>query len=388
LGIYIQAIIDATKLGILSANGTLGADDRLNRIVTFLDSRQLSSNGEPYATYQTATGDPYGTDVQDAADAGALLVALSNLRVFRPDFTVTIDSIVYNRTNYVPFEQAVDALTKSTSLYDYYVANGFADFWPNPSSNVAATILNNIASAPTVSTYGVALPISDLSCEPVLLCVFNLAPNALVNGIANQLYLAQQARYNATGKFTAFTEGNTGLPNPSYIYEWVVDDDGSTWTINSVTGQENVSLTPIIYYKAAVGLLALNDTSYTESMASYLESMLPTPTSGYADGVDENGRVDKSVIDKTNGMIIEAALYAINSRNFPTTSPKPSADQPGMNAMENWVILAIIAGIVVVGFGLFVKILIGFKRGKSSKPQFTLNCSCAPLEHRYFFDPS
>ena len=29
-----------------------------------------------------------------------------------------------------------------------------------------------------------------------------------------QVYLAHEARYNATGKFVAFSEGNTGLNNP------------------------------------------------------------------------------------------------------------------------------------------------------------------------------
>jgi len=313
LGVYIQAIIDVTKMGILSTSGSWGADARFNKIFAFLESRQLSSNGVPYTWYQSANGDPYGTDVQNAADAGALLVALNNLRVYRPDLAGTINSIVYNRTNYAPFEQAVAALTNSTNLYDYYVASGFAGFWPSPFSTETNSILNNIVSAPTVSTYDVALPISDLTCEPVLLSVFNLAPNALLNGVANQLYLAQEARYNATGKFCAFSEGNTGLDNPSYVYEWVVTHNGSTWTIDSDTGQENVGISPIIYFKAAVGLLAMHDTSFTESMVSNVESKLPAPTSGYADGIDESGRVDTSDIDKTNGMIIGAALYAINN---------------------------------------------------------------------------
>ena len=44
------------------------------------------------------------TDEQNAADTGELLVALNNLRVFRPDLADTINNIVYNRTNYAPLE--------------------------------------------------------------------------------------------------------------------------------------------------------------------------------------------------------------------------------------------------------------------------------------------
>jgi hypothetical protein len=324
LGVYIQTVIDVTQLGILGTSGAWGSDARFSKILTFLETRQLSSSGVPYVWYQSANGDPYGTDVQIAADAGALLVALNNLRVFRPDLAGTINSIVYNYTNYAPLEQAVQTLTSSPSIYDYYVASGFAGFWPSAFSTLASSILNNIVSAPTLSTYGVTLPISDLTCEPLLLSVFNLAPNSELESLAYQVYLAQDAKYNATGEFVAYSEGNTGLDDPSYVYEWIVRSDGSTWEIDSDTGQTNVGISPIIYFKAAVGLLAMYDTTYTENMVSSIASKLPTPSDGYSDGVDDYGRVDTTTIDKTNGMIIAAALYAIDNPPSPTPTPTPT----------------------------------------------------------------
>src|SRR5450759_4399544 len=47
LGVYIQAIIDTNQLGILSTGGTWGADARINKILAFLQTRQLTSNGFP-----------------------------------------------------------------------------------------------------------------------------------------------------------------------------------------------------------------------------------------------------------------------------------------------------------------------------------------------------
>jgi hypothetical protein len=323
LGVYIQAIIDANQLGILSNSGTWGADSRLTKIMSFLQTRQLNQNGLPYVWYQSANGYSYGTDQQNAADAGELLVALNNLRVFRPDLAGAINNIVFTRTNYALLEQNVDSLTNSKNLYDYYVACGFAGFWPSRFSSLAGSILDNIVSAPTVSTYGVLLPVSKLMCEPMLLSVFNLAPNAKLNGLADLVYLAHEARYTATGKFAAFSEGNSGLDNPSYVYEWVVKQDGSTWVIDD--GVVNVGVVPIVYFKAAVGLLAIHNSAFTEGMVSYVESKLAYPSSGYSDGVDENGRVDWSIIDKTNGMIIEAALYATTSHPIPTPIPAPTS---------------------------------------------------------------
>ena len=130
LGVYIQAIIDADKLGIISDNGTYGADWRFNKILTFLETRPLTSDGQPYDRYCTANGQNEDDSAQVATDAGNLLVALNNLKDYRPDLASTIDYIVYNRTNYEPEREAVSAVAGSVDIYDYYVACGFADFWP------------------------------------------------------------------------------------------------------------------------------------------------------------------------------------------------------------------------------------------------------------------
>ena len=418
LGIYIQAIIAANQLGILSTDGPWGADARINKTLTFLQTRQLSLNGVPYVWYQSTSGNPYGLGQQSAADAGEFLMALNDLRVFRPDLTETINYIVYNRTNYSPLEQSVDYLTSSTNIYDYYVATGFASFWPTRFSTLPNSILNNIVSAPTVSTYGVELPISILTCEPLLLSVFNLPSNAKLNSLADQVYSAHEARYNATTKFTAFTEGNTGPGFViSYVYEWVIKDDGSTWTIEDA-GQGKVDIVPIIYFKAAVGLLAMHNTPFTRNMASTIESQLPTPSKGYSDGIDENGRIVTYTTDK-NGMIIQAALYAIrklqnptptpisssspgSSTPTPTFSPLPagsptptstlsplvsptlfpsSSTGPFLNNQRINMYVMVFVALILLGCASLV-IVIGFKRRNASKSDLVLCMS--PARYYYF----
>ena len=93
LGVYIQAIIDAEKLGIISNNGTYGADWRFNEILAFLETRPLTSDGQPYAWY-TTDGQNRDDSGQVATDAGNLLVALNNLKDYRPDLASRIDYIV------------------------------------------------------------------------------------------------------------------------------------------------------------------------------------------------------------------------------------------------------------------------------------------------------
>jgi hypothetical protein len=225
----------------------------------------------------------------------------------------------------------------------------------------------------------------------LFLSAFNLAPNAKLDGLAEQVNLASAARYIATGKFVAFSEGNTGLDNPPYVYEWVVKEDGSTWTIDD--GQNAAAISPIIYFKAAVGLLAMHDTPFTENMVSYIESKLPSPSSGYSDGVDENGRVANSDIDKTNGMIIQAAFYAINNLPGPTPTPtsnstptpSSSVNPFGTNPVGTWYVIVFIAVLLAVGCVRFVQVIIGFRKGKSPESTNLCQSSVAPFRIPLFF---
>ncbi|MGD0996404.1 MAG: DUF3131 domain-containing protein [Candidatus Bathyarchaeia archaeon] len=334
LGVYIQAIIDAEKLGIISNNGTYGADWRFNKILAFLETRPLTSDGQPYDRYCTDDGQNQDDSVQVATDAGNLLVALNNLKDYRPDLASSIDYIVYNRTNYGPECEVVSALAGSVNIYDYYVACGFADFWPSQFSSEANTILNNIVNAPAVETYGVALPEAKVTSELLLLSIFNFQqPAAGLLNLSRQVYLAEEARYNATGKYTAFSEGNIGGVNGvTYVWEWVVLPNGSTWVIEK-DETSVISVTPVVYLKVAVGLDAIYNTNYTQSMVDAIEPVSLT-NSGYRDGVNENGQVVSTVIDKTNGLILAAALYAINNN---VSAPYPSLVS---SQSKNWLLVA------------------------------------------------
>ena len=286
---------------------------------------------------------------------------------------------MFTRTNYAPLEQAVDSLQNSKNIYDYYVANGFAGFWPSRFSTLASTILDNIVLAPTVLTYGIPLPNSKLTCEPLLMSVFNLDGNIKLNGLADIVSLAHEAKYHATGKFAAYSEGNTGLDNPAYVYEWVMKEDGSAWTIDD--GAVNGGIVPIIYFKAAVGLLAISDTAFTENMAQYVESKLPSPSKGYSDGVDENGRVDNSDIDKTNGLIIEAAVFAVNNLPGPTStgSSNPTSNLPIGDAAKDWYIIVFIGALFIAGAVAFIQVIVGVRKKNSRKlVNLCVNYSSAP----------
>ena len=319
LALYIQAVLDVEQLGILSSSGAWGVGDRLDKVLAFLENRPLMWDGLPYLMYSSSSG-KNSTDIQQVAtDAGCLFVSLKNVEAAKPDLKQRIDNIVYNLTNYERRRVSVDILlgqlekgTREANIYDYYVTCGFACFWPERFSKEADAILNLTVSGLKVNYYGVNLPAAKITSDPLLMGIYNFAqPDARLIELSKQAYLAQEIRFNMTGKYTAFSEGSSdsGL----FVYEWIASDDGRMWVVQ--TGDSNdvdtdVLITPIVFLKAATGFLALYNTSYAQNMVQYLLKQVPC-SGGFGLGVDENGRVIRVAADVSNGLIVSAARYAV-----------------------------------------------------------------------------
>jgi len=328
LGVYIQAVIDANKTGLISNDGLWGSSARLEMIVSFLETRELNNASYPYWFYQAKDGRDYHADSDlatspvDVVDTGRLFVALSNLEAFNSSLAPRINNIVYNtygnRSNYAALVPGIKADSQSsTSIYAYYVANGFESFWPNQLFNATNNILNNMHSAGNVTTpEGVSLPLAAILGDPLYCSVFETISNAQLMALAHQVYLAHEAYYNATlqatgtGVYRAFSEG--GSLSYSWTYEWVVLPDNRTWTILDSKNQP-FNINPIIYTKIAISFLALYNTTFAHNMVVYLERTLPDPVHGYGEGVDESGAQLTGAGSNTNGLILDAANYAIQS---------------------------------------------------------------------------
>jgi hypothetical protein len=130
--------------------------------------------------------------------------------------------------------------------------------------------------------------------------------------LMKQVYAAQVAYYDATGAWAAWSEGSSS--GNGYVYEWIVAPNGSTWQITNATQFYFDGISPVIFYKAAFGFLALYNTTYALNMVIALERALPTPTNGYYDGMDTSGSLDAgNPGSDTNSLILDAALYFIQN---------------------------------------------------------------------------
>ena len=152
---------------------------------------------------------------------GTYLISLKNIQDFygsSSSFATRINNIVYVRTNYEPEAQVAATLVANNfpnDVYHYYLALGFASFFDNrPWSDgfianytaEAKTILNNILILLRFPCGchpygGVTLPKADILCEPLLLAIFSQhQPDPALLSFSKQVYLVQEARYNATSK--------------------------------------------------------------------------------------------------------------------------------------------------------------------------------------------
>lgn len=324
LGVYIQSVIDASKIGLIENNGTWGFNYRIDKVLTYLETRELNTTTNyPFRFYQTTDGTNY-KDFSDGAlvpidcvDTGRLFVALNNLRAYNSNFTSRVNNFVYNsngnRTNYAGLVQGIKSDNMpSLSIYTYYVVSGFAAFWPNELSIVPKTILNNIYSSGNVTANGVILPRAAISGDPLLGSFFELnSTDVRLAALNTQVYLAHEKYNKDTGSYRAFGEGPSLSTN--WQWEWVVLPDGRTWT--SLTDfDQPVDSSPIIYTKIAFGYLAIFNTTFALQMAIYLEQNLPEPTNGYSDGISESGTPLGAIGTLTNGLILDAAAYVLKQK--------------------------------------------------------------------------
>jgi hypothetical protein len=322
LGVYIQAVIDASKLGYIDKTGNWGFNVRIEKVLTFLETRELNNYTYPFWFYQANDGKVFHENsdsadfVVDVADTGRLLVALNNLRTYSPSYTTRIDNLVYNvnsvRSDYEALVPSIEkeSLT-STSVYTYYVACGFASFWPQALSDAPSNILNNIDASGTVNLNGVTLPKASITGDIMFCLLFETPQDSRVTTLARQVYLAHEAYYQATGKYRAFGEGSA--MSDEWQWEWVTLPDGRKWTVLNGAGDE-VTSSPMVYTKVAFSFLAVYNTAYAKNMSAYIEHAVYDIFAndyGYAEGIDENKDVIGNMGSNTNGLILGAAQYVV-----------------------------------------------------------------------------
>jgi hypothetical protein len=349
LGSYVYSIIFARKLGLISDSGPWQFDDRISKVLTFLENRPLSSDPSsgypiPFWSYRFDVLNPFqacSTKFTDAADSGRLLAALYALNVTNSAYSSRVNAI-HARTKQI-YDSMATKLGKD--YYGYLAAEGFAAFGANESA-VFSAIDNYPDSGSFVSVYGQSLPSMRTLSEPFIHAILEggtlyHVPSAKLLGFATRVYLAQYGRFNATDNLTAWSEGSSAY---GYIYEWVIytnpPNQSQTWKLVDANGSildpndGTYSLIPLAYTKVAFAYLAIyGENNYTLALVNATKN-LANPVQGFSEETLEDGTIPnypRIYNDKTNELVLAAASRALSSYQTTVTTvmtTTPDSESP------------------------------------------------------------
>ena len=305
LGIYVHAILNAERLGLVARQGVedWGVDFRLEKVLRFLETRSITPTREPYMQYEAETGN-VPSDIQGKAahpsDFGRLLLALDDLRRSRPDLASRIQSIV---ARYDCGLITIDNWFAADDMYPFYASQGFHAFgFATPKLKD----LKSLGGGSFVDVYGELIPKAWVTSEPLLAAVLGNRISPLYNDYCGRVFRAQEKRYRNTGVLTTFSEGVYPAPH-YYVYQWVVISTGETWCIYAANRVDGPA---VVYTKIAFAFHAIYRNEYTATLMGYVSRL--QSSGGFYEGVMDNDRSTLPVLcDKTNGMILEAAGYAL-----------------------------------------------------------------------------
>jgi hypothetical protein len=323
LGSYVYSIIDARKLALIpdgNGAGDWNFLDRINKVLAFLQTRPLTSNGGvsnwPYSAYEWNTS-PYahctdtGSTPLDAADAGRLLAALYALKTYRPTYASTVDAI-FNRS-----KSAYDKLAAelASDYYGYAIAEGYAAFGYDASRWFAG--IDNYTGS-VVSVYGQDIPKIKTTSEPILLMMLEAdtiahPPSAKFISYADAVYNVQRNRYLKTGQLTAWSEGAYGGDPAAFIYEWVLYPAKTTeqWVVGDSTLTTTYTLQPLAYTKVSFAFLSIyGENQFTLALVNAALE-LATAQDGFGEGSLENGNSGISLWKNSDGFYSSGTNYFI-----------------------------------------------------------------------------
>jgi hypothetical protein len=213
--------------------------------------------------------------------------------------------------------------------YEQYAAKAFAALGRDVS---AARRYDRFAA--DVAILGVAVPrdrrdartygaVDAVVTEPWALDAFEYGdPEAAP--LAQRVFDVQKRRWERTGKVTALTEDHVDRP-PWFVYD-AIWADGQAWRTvtpegNEVSGLRGVST------KAALSLAALHrDDPYSEVLRRAVRPARD-PERGWFAGVYEDGSLNRSLNANTNGVVLEAALFAARGPLHRAAVARPGAGE-------------------------------------------------------------
>lgn len=134
----------------------------------------------------------------------------------------------------------------------------------------------------------------------------------IIADFAQRIYKVQEERFRRTGIMTARTEHQLD-GDPYFVYDTIFSD-GYPWNTITEAGK-HVPQYSAVALKGALGLWALWQTKYTDSLFNYIKNAFD-PEKGYYEGIFERKGHDyiKTFTMNNNGIMLETLLYKMQGK--------------------------------------------------------------------------
>jgi hypothetical protein len=339
-GSSMAAIVSAVELGLIPRSEGL---QRLDKLTATLSKLQMVRGRHPNKAYNTVTAaastytNQPGEIGTSAIDVARMLIWLRIVGQRYPELAARVKTLpdrwhlhelVRNGSLYgtaIGPDGKIQYLQEGRLGYEEYAAKAFALWGINP----------RMARKPQpyalIQLYGVSVPYDARDPRELGAHNYVVTESYALDGIefgwdepedrtsdafthtsgwiassAQNMYMAQQRRYERTGIFTARTEHQL-LGPPYFVYDTLFSD-GQPWVTITEAG-ESVPDASAVALKGAFGLWALWKTPYTDKLMLYVRNAFD-PDKGWHEGIFENGRGSiKQYTANNNGIILQTLLY-------------------------------------------------------------------------------
>lgn len=337
-GSTIAALIAANRFDLIDDEEVR---DRLGRLLATLEHLQLFRTECPNKVYHTETAFPttYANEPGEigcsALDIARLMVWLKVVEQRHPEFQGEVRRTLrrWNWCNLVTeagFLQGSAVGDDGRTLYLQEGRLGYEEYGAAAFALWGFEVEEAFRPEPygTAWLYGVEVPFD--SRDPRILGAHNYVVTesyallglefglgdpsgddvpAWIARAAQNVYLAQERRHEATGILTARTEHQL-LEEPYFVYDTLFSD-GRPWATITDTGQW-VPEQAAVALKGALGLWALWDTPYTDRLFEHIADAFD-PELGFVEGIYEDGRGPiLQFTANNNGIMLETLLFKVD----------------------------------------------------------------------------
>lgn len=325
VGTQLAGMVAARELGLLSLQEF---DTWMQQVLITLQKLPLYRNELPNKAYNARTLIPidYGRPEQ-RQEVGFSAVDLSRLVRW-------LDIVAQRYPQHAPASRAVmsrwqvDRLVRDGQLMTAEVRNGkeswqpenrfgyeqYAAYGLSKIGVIAAKSLDAQAKTQSIEVLGVQVLTSRqpaeldyVTSEPFVLDGLESGFQAVSVESAARLLQAQQRRYQSTGQLTAWSDNNLDR-EPWFVYNTVLAK-GQPWKTITAWGQDSSSFRGSST-KAAIAWNMLFRTAYTEKLHKGMRWLADPQQGVFAGYYEETQQPNRALALNTNGIILEALLYA------------------------------------------------------------------------------